>query len=106
MELAAPTSFLPAVPPPVLQPTQHATDGGERRIAARRRVMKNALMVFRNGYCTHRCVILNLSETGAQLMPSDIMQCPSEFVLKPSIGQERDCEVVWRKGELVGVRYV
>jgi hypothetical protein len=106
MELAAHTPLTPVVPPSALQQAHHTEDAAERRIAPRRRVLKNALMVFRNGYCTHPCVILNLSETGARLMPSDIMQCPREFVLKPSIGQERECEVVWRKGEFVGVRYV
>ena len=106
MELAAPTPFAPAAPPPVLQQTQHAADGAERRVAPRRRVLKNALIVFNSRFCTHRCFILNMSDTGAQLMPQDAIECPSEFVLKPSIGQERDCEVVWRKGELVGVRYV
>jgi hypothetical protein len=39
-------------------------------------------------------------------MPADVTQCPSEFVLKPQIGRERDCEVVWRKGGVVGVRYI
>jgi len=106
MELAAHTSFAPAPPPPALQQTQHTADGAERRIAPRRRVLKNALIVFNSRYCTHRCFILNMSETGAQLMPQDAVECPSEFVLKPQIGKERDCEVVWRKGELVGVRYV
>jgi hypothetical protein len=106
MELAAPTPFAPAVPPPVLQQIQRAADVAERRVAPRRRVLKNALIVFNSRYCTHRCFILNMSETGAQLMPQDAIECPGEFVLKPQIGKERDCEVVWRKGELVGVRYV
>jgi hypothetical protein len=105
MELAA-HSLNPAVPPSALQQAQHTSDGAERRIAPRRRVLKNALIVFNSRYCTHRCFILNMSDTGAQLMPQDVTECPSEFVLKPQIGQERDCEVVWRKGEFVGVRYV
>jgi hypothetical protein len=105
MELAAHTPFAPAAPP-ALQQTHHAADGAERRIAPRRRVLKNALIVFNSRYCTHRCFILNMSETGAQLMPQDVAECPSEFVLKPQIGKERDCEVVWRQGEFVGVRYV
>jgi hypothetical protein len=105
MELAAHTPFIPAAPPPALQ-THDTTDGAERRISPRRRVLKNALIVFNSRYCTHRCFILNMSDTGGQLMPQDPMGCPSEFVLKPQIGQERDCEVVWRNDELVGVRYV
>jgi len=40
------------------------------------------------------------------MMPADITQCPGELVLKPQIGQQRDCEVVWRRGDLVGVRYL
>jgi hypothetical protein len=39
-------------------------------------------------------------------MPADITQCPGEFVLKPPIGRQRDSAVVWRKGGVVGVRYV
>jgi hypothetical protein len=53
-----------------------------------------------------KCFILDLSDTGARLMPADVTQCPGELVLKPQIGQQRDCEVVWRKGGVVGVRCV
>lgn len=59
-----------------------------------------------SAYCTLKCFILDLSDIGAQLMPADITQCPGELVLKPQIGQQRDCEVVWRRGDLVGVRYL
>ena len=106
MELALSNLTAPAAPPAVLRDAPAAADGADRRISPRRRVLKNALIVFNSRYCTHRCFILNMSETGAQLMPQDVVECPSEFVLKPSIGQERDCEVVWRRGELVGLRYV
>src|SRR5258705_4244137 len=106
MELAPPTPFAPGAPAPVLQQPPHVADAPDRRVAPRRRVLKNALIVFNSRYCTHRCFILNMSETGAQLMPQDVTECPSEFVLKQQIGKERDCEVVWRQGEFVGVRYV
>lgn len=52
------------------------------------------------------CQILNLSDTGALIVPSDIILCPKEFVLKPDVGDARNCEVVWRKGTQVAVRYV
>jgi hypothetical protein len=52
------------------------------------------------------CHILDISETGALLKPADILLCPSEFVLRPDIGAPHDCEVVWRKGEMVGVHFV
>ncbi len=72
----------------------------------RRRTLKGALIVFRSGYCTMGCLILNTSDTGALVRPADILLCPNEFVLKPSVGPSRDCEVLWRKGEDLGVRYL
>jgi hypothetical protein len=78
----------------------------ERRGAPRHRVLKNALIVFNNGHCTMNCQILDMSDTGAKLMPVDIFLCPREFVLKPQIGESRHCEVMWRKGTKVGVRYL
>jgi hypothetical protein len=106
MELAAPSPVAIPAAMPLAQAARDTVDAADRRISPRRRVLKNALIVFQSGYCTLRCHILNLSDTGAQLMPADVTQCPSEFVLKPQIGRERDCEVVWRKGGVVGVRYI
>src|SRR5436305_6525899 len=106
MELVAPCPVALSGSLPGASAAHEASDDAERRISPRRRVLKNALIVFNGRYCTHRCFILNMSDSGAQLMPQDAGQCPSEFVLKPDIGRERDCEVVWRKGGVVGVRYV
>jgi hypothetical protein len=78
----------------------------ERRLNPRRRALKRALIVYRRGYSTMGCQILDISETGALLKPADIIFCPREFVLKPDIGTPHDCEVVWRKGEVLGVRFV
>ena len=83
-----------------------AAASSERRNKSRRRVLKRALIVFQGGHCSMRCQVLNISEVGALLMPSDILLCPSEFVLKPEVGDRRNCEVVWRKGTTVGVRFV
>ena len=55
----------------------------ERRRDSRRRVLENALIVFSNGHCSIGCQIIDVSDTGAQLVPADIMLCPKEFVLKP-----------------------
>jgi len=69
-------------------------------------VLKGALIVFNGGHCTLGCQILDMSETGALVRPSDILLCPSEFVLQPRVGSPRYCEVVWRKTDMVGVRYI
>jgi hypothetical protein len=87
----------------------HGSLGGtnaDRRRGSRQRVLKRAMIVFNRGHCTLGCQILDVSETGAMVRPSDIFLCPPEFVLRPSIGSPRDCEVVWRKNDKVGVRYI
>src|SRR3981189_858652 len=61
----------------------------ERRRAPRRGALKNAVIVFNNGHCTMGCQIVDMSDTGAKLMPADILLCPKEFVLKPQIGEPR-----------------
>ena len=78
----------------------------DRRREGRRRVLKSAMIVFNGGHCTLGCQILDVSETGALVMPADIFLCPTEFVLKPRVGSSRDCEVVGRKNYQVGVRYI
>lgn len=77
----------------------------ERRQARRRRALKSALIVFKNGYCDIRCQILDFSEGGVLLKPADVVQCPNQFVLKPSEGPSRACEVVWRGQTTIGARY-
>jgi hypothetical protein len=77
----------------------------DRRHNQRRRALKAALIVFQNGYCDIKCHVLDFSDTGALLKPADVLQCPNQFVLKPASGPSRNCEVVWRGGTTVGVRY-
>jgi hypothetical protein len=65
------------------------------------------LIVFNKGHCSLGCQILDVSDTGALVMPADMFLCPrDEFVLKPRVGSSRDCEVVWRKMDKVGVRFI
>jgi hypothetical protein len=82
------------------------SEGESRPRSPRRRVLRRALIVYRGGYCTLGCNILNVSESGALLMPSDILLCPSTFVLKLQDGPSHQCEVIWRRGELIGVRFL
>jgi hypothetical protein len=82
-----------------------AKSRGDRRRQSRQRVLKSATIVFGGGNCSISCQILDLSQSGALLMPVDVFSCPGEFVLKPRVGPERNCEVVWRTGTKIGVRY-
>jgi hypothetical protein len=72
----------------------------------RHRSLLGAQIIFRNGNCAIGGQILNLSDTGAMVRPADLVSCPEKFVLKPRFASPHECEVMWRKGEMLGVRYV
>ncbi len=78
----------------------------ERRGSPRQRVLVAAQIIFLSGYSSMSCRILDVSKTGALVQPADLVLCPNKFLLKPSSGASRYCEVMWRKGDRVGVRYI
>jgi len=83
-----------------------AAHQSDRRDGSRQRVLKKALIVFNNGHSTVGCHILDISEVGAKLLPTDVASCPREFALKALTGEPRQCEVIWRRGGALGVRFL
>ena len=77
-----------------------ASSTANRRRVPRRRSFLGAQIIFRNGNCSMTCLIADVSETGALIRPLDMVLCPNKFVLRPRFDPPRECEVVWRKGEL------
>ena len=77
-----------------------------RRGVGRQRVLKKALILFNEGRSSIGCHIHDISETGAKLAPVDVFSCPGEFLLKLPIGEPRECEVMWRRGGRVGVKFL
>ena len=53
------------------------------------------------------CIVRNLSATGARLQIESHMGIPEEFtlVIKPEFIR-RSCQVAWRAGRNIGVRFV
>lgn len=78
----------------------------ERRGSPRHRTLQRAQLTFRGGMCSMSGHILNVSETGALLRPQDMAFCPNNFVLRPRFDPPHECEVVWRKGQVLGVRFI
>jgi hypothetical protein len=77
----------------------------ERR-GRRRRVFKGGIVAFNDRRSTLACVVRDVSETGAHLRVEGSMNAPDTFELIIDLdGLEADCEVVWRKGSEVGVRF-
>lgn len=83
-----------------------AAQNGERRARHRRTLLRDAKILYRNRSCFMDCVIVNISESGAKLRPADMPLCPDEFSLQLHGGYFLDCEVVWRRQSVLGVRFV
>ncbi len=54
------------------------------------------------------CTILDVSQTGARLVAREPDQVGDEFLLRLALGRQaqRHCQVVWREGATMGVRFL
>jgi len=78
---------------------RHVAELSEERVTNRRGI------VYNNGHSSMGCQIIDMSDTGAELMPADISLCPREFVLKLQSGEARHCAVMWHRETQIGVHY-
>lgn len=77
----------------------------ERRGALRTRTIKSGLIAFNQNQCDMDCLVLSLSDDGAALQPLDSLNIPDAFVLKIKDGAVHECQVCWRHGNKLGVRF-
>jgi len=78
----------------------------ERRKTPRYSTSNDARILFRNRSCQMKCAIVEVSNKGARLKPSDPVLLPNEFELVMSPTQRVICEVVHRTASEVGVRFL
>lgn len=80
----------------------------EHRRAARRPVKQGAWIFLGAGSAPIPCLMLDLSSAGARLRFEENIATPDEFILVMSRDRRvnRRCEVVWRKEDSVGVRFL
>jgi hypothetical protein len=85
-------------------PKQRAVLMDENRRASRRRVLKSGTIEFdRSAYS---CMVRNLSDNGAALDVPYAVTVPHEFKLIIESNQAcRDCRVIWRKENRLGVTF-
>lgn len=78
----------------------------DKRRAQRRRILKGAVAAFSNRHCSIACIVRDISLTGARIRSEGSVNIPDTFELLIELdGTEADCEVVWRKGNEIGVRF-
>ena len=100
-----------AQPEPQYDSTASEPDGQlsdwEQRRDPRRRVLKGATVAYNNRHCTISCMIRDISSGGARLSATSSVDIPDTFELIVELdGIEAECEVVWRYGKDIGVRFL
>ena len=80
----------------------------ENRKHARRSVCQPAIMVKRDGSILGKCLMLDVSASGAKLKRAASGLVPPQFVLILSRDGRlrRQCLVVWQSGVTMGVRFL
>jgi hypothetical protein len=60
------------------------------------------------GRADRECSVLDISPAGAKVVVQESSGVPNSFELAffQSVDQRRMCEVVWRTGKVLGVRFV
>jgi len=65
-------------------------------------------IILDGGFAARRCVVQNMSATGAKITIDDPNSLPAKLRLAFARDARtgRMCEVVWRRGKTVGIRFV
>ena len=75
----------------------------ERRVAARKRVLKSGMVVLRESALP--CKIIDLSDMGAGLALSGASHVPNFFTLLIPDYAPVFCQIIWRRQERLGVTF-
>jgi hypothetical protein len=69
-------------------------------------VLRRAKVVFRRGYSSIDCVVLDLSKGGARLKFFGLLGLPERFELRFDNGVRREVEVRYRGFQTTGVAFI
>ena len=75
---------------------------------ARKSVQQPGWITLEGGFAARPCVVQDLSSTGAKVTVDDPNTLPGRLRLAFSRDARtgRSCEVVWRRGKTVGIKFV
>jgi PilZ domain len=75
---------------------------------ARRSLRQAGWITFEGGFAARQCVVEDMSPTGAKLTVDDCNTLPAKLRLAFTRDARtgRNCEVVWRRGVSVGIKFV
>jgi hypothetical protein len=75
---------------------------------ARKSLQQPGWITFEGGFAARRCLVQDMSTTGAKLTIDDPNSLPARLrlALTRDARTGRNCEVVWRRGNSVGIKFV
>ena len=81
---------------------------GTKKREARKSLRQPGWIVLEGGFAVRACVVEDLSTSGAKVTVEDNNTLPARLRLAFSRDARsgRSCEVVWRRGRTVGVKFV
>lgn len=76
---------------------------GDRRLTPRRRVLKPGSIVLNERHSIIDCQVRSQSVSGARLKIAMVIGIPDQFELRVRDEPPRQCRIVWRSGQEIGV---
>src|SRR5262245_6705221 len=87
--------------------TALAPQTADARLAPRRRMLKSGKVAYADRHVTLECLVRDMSATGARIRVEGSVSAPDTFeLLIPLDGLEANCQVVWRSGVDLGVKFL
>ena len=79
-----------------------------RKREARKSVRESGWITLDGGFAARACVVEDISSSGAKITVDDNNTLPAKLKLAFSRDARtgRNCEVVWRRGKAVGIKFV
>jgi hypothetical protein len=80
---------------------------GRKPRPSRRRTNQPAWMTIDGSFAARQCTVIDISEGGARLRVEDPQFVKPHFHLKfDRTSPGRACKVAWKKGDLIGIKFV
>jgi len=82
--------------------------GATKKRDTRKSVSQPGWITLDGGFAARQCVVQDMSVTGAKITTEDTSVLPGKFrlALARDARLGRNCEVVWRRGKSIGVKFI
>jgi hypothetical protein len=82
--------------------------GATKKREARKSLRQSGWITLEGGFAARRCVVEDISTTGAKITVDDPNVLPARWRLAFARDARtgRTCQVVWRRGKSLGVKFV